>query len=311
MSYKYHTADVFTDTQFGGNQLAVIVDARGLTTEQMTAITREFNFSESVFVFPPEDSANTRRIRIFTPGSELPFAGHPTVGSAFVLANTGEIELTGDETRIVFEEGVGPVPVLIRSQNGKPEFTQLTAARIPERSAQAYDVATIASIVSLTADDIDTEGVYAIEAWSAGVPFLFVPLRSRSALARARIKMDLWEKTLRDSWAPEVFVFVEDDESLARNGVKEGNGVVRARMFAPTLGIPEDPATGAAATSFGGYLAARSSIQKGMLRYTIHQGVEMGRPSLLEVEVDMSGGSVAAVRVGGTSVLVMSGELHV
>jgi trans-2,3-dihydro-3-hydroxyanthranilate isomerase len=165
--------------------------------------------------------------------------------------------------------------------------------------------------VSLAPDDINTQGDYAIEAWSAGVPFLVVPLRSRSALARARINMDLWEKFLRDSWAPEVFVFVEDDESLARNGVKEGNGIMRARMFAPTLGIPEDPATGGAATAFGGYLAARSPAKDGLLRCTVHQGVEMGRPSLLEVEVDLAGGGVTAVRVGGASVLVMSGELHV
>ena len=125
MSYAYHTVDVFTDRAFGGNQLAVLPDARGLTTEQMTAITREFNYSETVFVLPPEDPANTRKLRIFTPGSELPFAGHPTVGTAFVLATTGDIRLDGDETRIVFEEGVGPVPVLIRSKNGKPFFTQL------------------------------------------------------------------------------------------------------------------------------------------------------------------------------------------
>lgn len=311
MSYKFHTADVFTDTQFGGNQLAVLVDARGLTTEQMTAIAREFNFSETVFVLPADDAAHTRRIRIFTPGSELPFAGHPTVGTAFVLAATGEIELAGDETRIVFEEGVGPVPVLIRAKDGKPEFAQLTAARIPERSGQAYDVATIAGVVSLTVDDIDTDGVNGIEAWSAGVPFLFVPLRTRSALARARIKQDLWENSLRDSWAPEVFVFVEAEESSVRGGVNEGNGVVRARMFAPTLGIAEDPATGSAVASFGGYLAARSSVKDGTLRHMIHQGVEMGRPSLLELEVDVAGGSVTAVRVGGASVLVASGVLHV
>jgi trans-2,3-dihydro-3-hydroxyanthranilate isomerase len=302
MSYKFHTADVFTDTQFGGNQLAVIVDARGLTTEQMTAITREFNFSETVFVLPADDSAHTRRIRIFTPGAEIPFAGHPTVGTAFVLASTGEIELNGDETRIVFEEGVGPVPVLIRSRNGKPEFAQLTAAKIPERSSQAYDVATVAAVASLTVDDIDTDGVHAIEAWSAGLYYLFVPVRTPGALARARIKTDLWEKSLRDSLAPDVYLFVEDDESPE---------IIRARMFAPHFGVPEDPATGSAAASFGGYLAARSSVKDGTLRYTIHQGVEMGRPSLLELEVDVDGGNVTAVRVGGASVLVTSGVLHV
>jgi trans-2,3-dihydro-3-hydroxyanthranilate isomerase len=299
MPYRYHTADVFTSSAFGGNQLAVLPDARGLSDEQMMMITREFNFSESVFVFPPADSSHTRRIRIFTPGSELPFAGHPTVGTAFVLAATGEINLSGDETEIVFEEGVGPVRVLIRSRGARPVFTQLTAARTPEMKSSDHDVAAIAEVLSLDADDIATKSL-AIESWSAGVPFLFVPVRSRDALARARVRMEPWERTLKNSVAPEIFVFVGD-----------GEGVVRARMFAPTLGIPEDPATGAAVTAFGGYLAHRSAMTDGMLRYSIHQGVEMGRPSLLELEVDVTAGAVSSVRVGGASVLVSSGTLHV
>lgn len=310
MSYKYHTADVFTDTAFGGNQLAVLSDARGLSAGQMAAIAREFNFSETVFVLPPEDPAHTRRLRIFTPGSELAFAGHPTVGTAFVLAVTGEIALDGPETRIVFEEGVGPVPVLIRSENGTPVFAQLTAAKIPERGPREYDAAMVASVVSLVPDDMKLDDGYAIEAVSVGVPFLFVPLRNADALRRARLRIDLWEKTLRDSWAPEIYLFTEDESSAERNGVRNGEGVVRARMFAPTFGIPEDPATGGAAAAFGGYLAWRSAERDGMLRYTIHQGVEMGRPSRLEVEVDVSGGVVEAVRVGGASVLVSSGVLH-
>src|SRR5687767_8200616 len=145
MSYRYHTVDVFTSEMFGGNQLAVLVDARGLSDDAMAAIAREFNFSETVFVFPPENASNTRKVRIFTPSSELPFAGHPTVGAAFVLAETGEIDVDQDEMRIVLEENVGPVPVLIRSRDGKPYFTQLTAARIPERVSEQYDAATIAA----------------------------------------------------------------------------------------------------------------------------------------------------------------------
>ena len=311
MTYQYHTADVFTDVAFGGNQLAVLPDARGLTSEQMQQITKEFNFSETVFVLPPENSSNTRRVRIFTPGAELPFAGHPTVGCAFVLAAIGDIGLDGDETRIVFEEGVGPVPVLIRAKDGQPVFAQLTAAKIPEKSQQSYDAATIAAALSLSVDDIDTDGPYAIEAWSAGLYYLFVPLRTLGALARSRIKLDLWEQTLRVSQTPEVYVFVEEDESRSRNGIASGNGLIRSRMFAPNLGVPEDPATGSAAASFGGYLAARSNLSSATLRYTIHQGVEMGRPSTLELEVDVSDSAVSAVRVGGASVLVASGTLHV
>jgi trans-2,3-dihydro-3-hydroxyanthranilate isomerase len=132
MPYAFHTADVFTDHLHGGNPLAVVPDARGLSDEQMQAITREFNYSETVFVFPPATKAHTRSVRIFTPHSELPFAGHPTVGCAFVLATIGEIPLDGGEARIILEEGVGPVPVLIRATNGKPVFAQLTSDMLPE-----------------------------------------------------------------------------------------------------------------------------------------------------------------------------------
>ncbi len=311
MSYDYHTADVFTDKPFGGNPLAVLPDARGLTTEQMSAITKEFNYSETVFVLPPDDPEHTRRLRIFTPGSELPFAGHPTVGTAHLLAATGAIELDGDETRIVFEEGVGPVPVLIRSKDGKPEFCQLSAARMPERRTESFDRETIASILSLDPEEVATKGGYAIEAVSAGVPFLFIPIRDLAALGRARLKLDLWEKHLRNSWAPETYLFVEREQSAARDGVRNGDGVLQVRMFAPNLGVPEDPATGGAAAAFGGYLAWRSARRNGTLRYTLHQGIEMGRPSRLELEVDVMGGEATAVRVGGASVLVSSGTLHV
>ena len=298
MTYSYHTADVFTDTPFGGNQLAVLPDAAGLTDEQMLAITREFNLSETVFVFPPDDPKNTRRLRIYTPSGELPFAGHPTVGTAYVLAQTGEITLTGEETRIIFEEGVGPVPVLIRARAGKPVFTQLSAARIPERRPASIDAAGLAEVLSLDPSDIRSDEPFVPEAVSVGVPFLFVPLRSIDALGRARVREDVWERSLKKSWAPDIYLFVET-----------GDGVVRSRMFGPKVGVSEDPATGSAAAGFGGYLAARSKTRDGTLKTLIHQGVEMGRPSRLEVETDVVGGEVKAVRVGGASVLVSSGQL--
>jgi len=299
MEYKYHTADVFTDQAFGGNQLAVLPDARGLSTEQMQAITREFNYSETVFVVPPDNPAHTRRFRIFIPTAEIPFAGHPTVGGAFVLAATGEIALDGNETRIICEEGVGPVPVLVRSRNGKPYFTQLTAAKIPEKDDQRYDARTIASILSLVESDIDVEDGNAIEGWNAGLPYLCVPLKSRDALERARVKVDLLDQHLRGKFCTEPYVFTKD-----------GNAY-RARMFAPLLGVPEDPATGSAAAAFAGYVAARSSTTDGTVSFTVHQGVEMGRPSRLDVEIDLSQGAIAAVRVGGASVLISSGTLYV
>jgi trans-2,3-dihydro-3-hydroxyanthranilate isomerase len=300
LSYSYHTADVFTDVPFGGNQLAVLPDSAGLSDEQMLAIAREFNFSETVFVFPPKDSKNTRRLRIYTPGGELPFAGHPTVGTAYVLAHTGDIELTGDETRIVFEEGVGPVPVLIRSRGGKPVFTQLSAAKIPERRPVSIDAAALAEVLSLEPSDVRHDELFMPEAVSVGLPFLFVPLRSLDALGRARVRQDAWDRTLKGSWASDIYVFVQAED-----------GTIRSRMFGINAGVAEDPATGSAAAAFGGYLAARSPKRDGTLETLIHQGVEMGRPSRLEVETDVEGGVVKAVRVGGASVLVSSGTLHV
>jgi trans-2,3-dihydro-3-hydroxyanthranilate isomerase len=307
--FDYYIADVFTDVMFGGNQLAVLPNGIGLDDKQMQSIAREFNFSESVFVFPPENARNTRKVRIFTPSRELPFAGHPTVGTAYVLAHIGEIELKGDETPIVLEEGVGPVPVLIRSQNGKPVFTQLTAAKLPERKPASADASGLADVLSIEPSDILYDEVFTPEAVSAGLPYLIVPLRSLDALARARVREDVWERTLKGAWASELYVFVEYDMSAKHDGIRSGNGVVRARMFAPGVGVAEDPATGSAAAAFGGYVAWRSTKRDGMLKTLIHQGVEMGRPSRLEVETDVVDGEVKAVRVGGASVLVGSGTL--
>jgi trans-2,3-dihydro-3-hydroxyanthranilate isomerase len=203
------------------------------------------------------------------------------------------------------------VPVFIRARNGKPVFTQLTAARVPERGPAPTDAAVLADVLSLEPSDIRYDELFSPEAVSAGLPFLFVPLRSLDALGRARIRQDVWERTLKDSWASEVYVFVEEEESAKRGGVLAGDGVIRSRMFAPAVGVSEDPATGSAAAAFGGYLAWRSSKHDGMLRFLIHQGVEMGRPSRLEVETDVAGGTVTEVRVGGASVMVSSGTLHV
>lgn len=306
MSYAFHTADVFTSQLHGGNPLAVIPDARGLSDAQMLAIAREFNYSESVFVFPAESGGNTRRLRIYTPGGELPFAGHPTVGCAFVLAATGEIPLTDAETRIVFEEGVGPVPVTIRSQNGTPVFSQLTAARLPEIKDPPPPPAKLAQILSLEPHEIVADDMLEPEAVSCGVPFLFIPVKTAETLSWVKVDQARWEEILRGYWAPEMFVFSADDWSSVFEG-----GHLRARMFAPGMGIGEDPATGSACAALAGFLALRSETRDGTLRWIVDQGVEMGRPSRLELEVDVRRGQLAAIRVGGTSVLVSSGTLHI
>jgi trans-2,3-dihydro-3-hydroxyanthranilate isomerase len=306
MSYDFHTADVFTDHLHGGNPLAVVPDARGLSEAQMRAITREFNYSETVFVFPPENNSNTRRVRIFTPASELPFAGHPTVGCAFVLASIGDIPLNGEETRIVLEEGVGPVPVLIRSHNGKPVFAQLTSAKYPEIKDPPPAPEILCEILSLEPSHIVADDMIEPEAVSCGVPYLFIPIKKPEMLSWARVDVPKWEQALKGYWAPEMFVFSADDWDHIFEG-----GHIRARMFAPGLGIGEDPATGSACAALAAFLALRSETREGTLRWTVDQGVEMGRPSRLELEVDIRKGQLASIRVGGSSVLVSSGKLYI
>ncbi len=303
MRYRFYTADVFTDRPFGGNQLAVLPDARGLSDGLMLTITREFNYSETTFVFPPENPAHTRRLRIFTPGGEMPFAGHPTVGTAFVLAAIGELETGAETTQIVFEEGVGPVPVTIWWENGRPVFSQLTAAKLPEFGPPPPSAAQLAAVLSIHPEDVMENGRYTPQAASAGVPFLFVPLRSRSALARCQINHDQWVAVLGDYWTKDIYPFTFEVE-------REGSFLC-SRMFGPSLGVREDPATGAAAAALAGYLGVRDETADGSLHWVVEQGFDMGRPSILQVAADKRGGAITAVRVGGASVLISQGEMEI
>ncbi len=306
--YEYYTLDVFTHHVFGGNQLAVLTDARGLSTEQMHQITREFNLSETVFVLPPDDARHTRKVRIFTPGRELPFAGHPTVGTAFLLAATGTIELTGNEgeTHITLEEGVGPVGVMLSIEGGRPVASQLSITRPPEFRHDVPRIADIAEMLTLDVSDIGGPGL-SVTAVSCGVPFLLVPLRTRECVSRARLQQQAWDRVLSASWATEIYLF--DASAIERRTP------IRARMFAPSLGIGEDPATGSAAAALAAYLATdlaeRAAAVSSQLEWTVQQGIEMGRPSTLRLSADVSDGKVEAVRVSGQSVIVSHGTIAV
>lgn len=304
MNAHYVTCDVFTDRRFGGNPLAVFPDARDVPAELMHPIAREFNYSETTFVLPPDDPSHTAKVRIFTPGGELQFAGHPTVGTAHVLARLGVVRLSGDETRIVFEEGVGPVPVTIRAKNGEAHFTQLSVAQLPQSGPTPPSAATLAAALSLPKDAVlDGERGMRPETVSCGTPFLFVPLRDRAAVAASRVKLDAFEAALDGYVTEKVMVFAMDAEHAGHD--------IRARMYAPGIGVPEDPATGSACVALAGYLAARDSRRDGTLRWVVEQGFEMGRPSILEIEADKKDGSVTAARVGGTTVLVCEGTMTV
>lgn len=298
----YFTLDVFTDQRFGGNPLAVILDARDLSSAQMLQVTREFNYSESTFVLPAEDAGTTKRVRIFTPGGEVPFAGHPTVGTAIALVFSGDAPATGDEVHVVLGENVGPVPVTVRLSNGVPEWAQLSTAMMPIEQPP-MDRGVVADLLGLTPSEFTTTAGYEPAATSCGLPFLIVPLASREAVARARVNDAVFATTLRGTSCAMIMVFAM---------VEDVAGVdVHCRVFCPDDGVPEDPATGSANAALGGYLAARTP-RTGTLRWISQQGIEMGRPSRLEIEVDKQpDGTITAVRVGGSAVLMSEGRLRV
>jgi trans-2,3-dihydro-3-hydroxyanthranilate isomerase len=300
--YQFYTADVFTDRIFGGNPLAVFPRAEGLTSQQMQKIAAEFNLSETVFAFPPQTPEGTRRLRIFTPAKELPFAGHPTIGTACVLAAIGEITLQGEGAAIVLEEGVGAVRVKIRAVAGEPVIAELTVPQMPELGPEPPAIPELAAILSLDPADL-LDGELSPQSLSCGVPFLFIPVRDRSALGRIRLERQRWQQLLANYWASSIYVFTTDAESPDCD--------FRARMFAPALGIAEDPATGAAVAALAGYLAVREQQENRTLEWAIEQGMEMGRPSWLRLSVEKQAGEIRAIRVGGSSVLVSEGTMVV
>ena len=283
----YHRVDVFTDRAFGGNPLAVFTNGRGLETGTMQAIAKEFNLSETTFVLPADDPANDWRVRIFTPGSELPMAGHPTVGTSFVLAREHLIRRDPRETNIVLEEGVGPVPVRIEFKEGEPSFAEMTQPP-PTFGPRLNDRAGVAAMLSLEESDLEAD--LPAEVVSCGVPFLYVPLRSLDAARRARPRADLMERVAEEhGFPPEVFVFTREAEH-------EGS-TVHSRMFAPSLGINEDPATGAASGPLGCYLVSHGVLPAGDI--VSEQGIEIGRPSFIHIRIEREGEQITAVRVGG------------
>jgi trans-2,3-dihydro-3-hydroxyanthranilate isomerase len=301
MRYRYYTCDVFTERRFGGNPLAVLPEAAGLSGEQMQRIAREFNYSETTFVLPPDDPAHTRRVRIFTPAAEIPFAGHPNVGTAFVLAASGALPAGGAMTRVVFEEGVGLVPVEIRHADGQPLYCEITA---PQRLTLGATpaVEAVAASIDLGPDAVVTS-THPPQVASAGLPFLFVELRDRATLAQARIRHEEHAALIRACAVDGVHLYTSD------SGVP---GVdLQARMYAPLHGVAEDPATGSANLALAGLLAACARAADGNFAWRIAQGVEMGRPSLLEASAIKRGGQVETVRIGGRSILVCAGWIEV
>ncbi len=299
MQRRYATVDVFTDRIFGGNPLAVVLDAAGLSTAQMQAIAIEFNYSETTFVLPPRDSVHTAWVRIFTPGNELPFAGHPNVGTAFALAKQAAATRQTVPDRFVFEEAAGLVPIRLMTENGGVAGAELVAPERLSRLAQP-DPGQVAACLSLEQRDIAI-GNHFPQVVSVGLPFLVVELASRDALRRAGPVRSGYDRLLPLDGANSIYAYTRDVEGDASRDVQ-------ARMFMPRM--TEDPATGSATAAMTALLA---QLQPGAdldLALRVGQGVDMGRPSLLLARAHKRDGVVERVHVGGHCVAVMDGSFH-
>jgi trans-2,3-dihydro-3-hydroxyanthranilate isomerase len=296
---RYHLIDVFTNQPFGGNQLAVFTNGRGLSPKLMQQLARELNFSETTFVLPPQAAGNDFWVRIFTPAVEMPMAGHPTVGTAFVLALEKLLDDSGLETTLRFEEGVGVIPVRVQWQNKQPALIMMSQP-LPEFGPHFTERGLIAEMLSIDPGEIDSN--YPLQVISCGVPFLYVPLTNLAALRRVKLRYDLWEQHLQNFASPHPFVFTSETE-LEKSAV-------HCRMFAPALGIAEDPATGAASGPLGCYLVKYGLVDRQLeekVSFISEQGFEMGRPSLIHIEIEQAGEQITAVTVGGQCVYMGEG----
>jgi trans-2,3-dihydro-3-hydroxyanthranilate isomerase len=299
MKLDFVTVDVFTDRQFGGNPLAVLSDARGLSSEQMQAIAAEFNLAETTFVLPAKDPAHTAEVRIFTPKAEMPFAGHPNVGTAFVLARAGECHgrrITGD--RLVFEEKAGLVPLDLTREQGTVVAARLAA---PQKLALGDELTpeTVAEICGLEAGEVETRTHRPVIA-SCGNNFVFAEVTSRAVLAKAAVRTDVLARHVPMARAVGVHLYCHAQE----HGVE-----IQSRMFAPLYGVPEDPATGSANIVLIGLLAHFRTEADLTFSRTIGQGFDMGRPSILEGTAEKKAGRVVNTYIGGRCVPMLAGTI--
>jgi trans-2,3-dihydro-3-hydroxyanthranilate isomerase len=307
MRLVYHVLDVFTEQRFCGNPLAVVLDADGLADAQMQVIAREFNLSETVFVLKAESRAHSARVRIFTPAAELPFAGHPTVGTAVLLAELRAQAPSNDnagarDALIVLEQGIGPVRVGVRLRPDRAPFADFDAPRLPAEAGGLATADRLAAALGLIPGEIGFEN-HRPTRFAAGNSFAFVPVASLETIAKARVASAHWAAALGGQGLVGAFLYCRETEHTTSS--------FHARMFAPDFGLVEDPATGSAAAAFGGVVHRFDALPDGSHRRVIEQGFEMGRPSLITVSVGVDGGKLASVRVGGHAVRVAEGTIAV
>jgi trans-2,3-dihydro-3-hydroxyanthranilate isomerase len=294
----FYTCDVFTDRQFGGNQLAVIPDARGLSAEQMQQIAHEFNYSETTFVWPAQ-KGHDRSVRIFTPAREVPFAGHPNIGTAFVLASSGLLGEISESRVITFEEEAGLVEVRIEKKNEERLWCELLAPQ-SLTLGQVVMPELAAPVLSLDVADIGLK-VHPPCVAGVGLPFLVIELNSQAALEQARFNLTVMESLQEMDITADVLLYFRTSGAVD----------IKARMFAPLDGVPEDPATGSANCALAALLTHYDPVDSGQFSWKISQGVEMGRPSVLHARTQKTSGKVTATWIGGDSVMVSKGELYI
>lgn len=295
---RYATLDVFTDSALAGNPLAVVLDAEGLDDSAMQAIAREFNLSETVFVLPPAEARHRARLRIFTPAQELAFAGHPTVGTAVLLALGDRRAEIADAVAFGLEEQVGVVPCVVETGEGRGR-ARFRLPRLPESWGEEPDATALAVALGLSPSEIGFAR-HRPSRYSAGTPFHLVPVQGLDALARARTSAEALNQALGQG--AKVFLYTGETGETGHS--------FRARMFAPGAGIAEDPATGGAVAAFAGALMQFEPLGSGTHDLTIAQGVEMGRPSEIALQLTIEDGALRAAEIGGGAVLVSEGVLH-
>jgi trans-2,3-dihydro-3-hydroxyanthranilate isomerase len=300
MTHRFFTLDVFTETALAGNPLAVVLDCEDLDEARMQAVAREFNLSETVFVLDPKLAVNTARVRIFTPARELPFAGHPTIGTAALIAHVRAPDhLAAEDLRIVLEEEIGDVVCVVRHREGRALAANFDLPRLPERlEAAPPSTPQIAHGLDLRPDEIGF-GRHEPSLFAVGPPYLFVPVRSLEAIGRARPAAMTWSA----DGGPATFLYTPE--------VVEAGSSYHARMFGGGWGVAEDPATGSAAAAFAGVTLAFDRPSDGEHVLTIEQGFEMGRPSRIALGFEVEGGALRSASIGGSAVIVSSGAVEI
>ena len=303
MAYTFHTLDVFTDTRFAGNPLAVVLDADNLNSAQMQSIAREFNLSETVFVLAAENPAHSAKVRIFTPSAELPFAGHPTVGTAILLTMLKAQFASGDgDALVVLEQGIGIVRVGVKLRPGQLPYAEFDAPILPELTGNLPGIERLAAAVGLLPNEIGFENHQPARS-AAGNGFALIPVATREALGKAQVNLAQWVPAFADAGVVGAFLYSRE--------CVHNTSAFHARMFAPLHGMPEDPASGSAAICLAGAIHHFDRAPDGIHRRIVEQGFAMGRPSYMTLTLSVRNARIETVRLGGPAIRVTSGTLEV